>query len=135
MMSDSTNVLSQGRTTSESSVQQSLIQRVLGHQRKGRVITTQFASNLHRSAPDPPRMHVHNTLESCIAVGNVVAPTFHGSCLACAPSCWECHEIHISRGTDIADLRASFSSPLPDMSPTERYIISKATLRSVEEGR
>lgn len=47
-MSDSTNVLSQGRTLSESVVQKSLIERILGHQGKGRVVTTQFASNLDR---------------------------------------------------------------------------------------
>ena len=49
MMSDSTNVLSPGRTTSESDVEQRVINRVLGHQGKGRVICTQFASNMHRS--------------------------------------------------------------------------------------
>ncbi|KAI7836750.1 hypothetical protein COHA_009388 [Chlorella ohadii] len=49
-MSDSTNVLAPGRTTSESLVETSLVNRVLGHQGKGRVITTQFASNLHRMA-------------------------------------------------------------------------------------
>ena len=48
MMSDSTNVLSPGRTSSEASVQQSIIERVLAHEGKGRVISTQFASNLHR---------------------------------------------------------------------------------------
>ena len=48
MMSDSTNVLSPGRTTSEASVQQSIIERVLSHEGRGRVISTQFASNLHR---------------------------------------------------------------------------------------
>ena len=40
-MSDSTNVLSPGRTTSEAVVESSLIARVMGHQGKGRVITTQ----------------------------------------------------------------------------------------------
>jgi beta-CASP RNase J family ribonuclease len=49
-MSDSTNVLSPGRTTSEAVVRESLAQRVLSHQGKGRIITTQFASNLHRLA-------------------------------------------------------------------------------------
>ncbi len=48
MMSDSTNVLSPGRTTSESDVQKNMINRILGHQGKGRVICTQFASNMHR---------------------------------------------------------------------------------------
>ena len=47
-MSDSTNVLSPGRTTSEASVEQRLMQRVLAHQGKGRVVATQFASNIHR---------------------------------------------------------------------------------------
>ncbi|KAL4452436.1 hypothetical protein ABPG75_008098 [Micractinium tetrahymenae] len=47
-MSDSTNVLAPGRTTSEALVEKSLVERVLRHQGKGRVITTQFASNLHR---------------------------------------------------------------------------------------
>ncbi|KAL4450117.1 hypothetical protein ABPG77_010786 [Micractinium sp. CCAP 211/92] len=49
-MSDSTNVLAPGRTTSEAVVEKSLVERVLRHQGKGRVITTQFASNLHRMA-------------------------------------------------------------------------------------
>eukprot|EP00887_Chlorella_sp_A99_P006856 scaffold2.g6856.t1 len=40
-MSDSTNVLAPGRTASERVVEGSLIKRVLGHQGKGRVITTQ----------------------------------------------------------------------------------------------
>ncbi len=48
MMSDSTNVLSPGRTLSERVVEQSIIQKVLAHQNRGRVICTQFASNLHR---------------------------------------------------------------------------------------
>ena len=46
MMSDSTNVLSPGRTISESNIKESMVQKVLAH--KGRVITTQFASNIHR---------------------------------------------------------------------------------------
>lgn len=49
-MSDSTNVLSPGRTTSERVVEDALARKVAGHQGKGRVITTQFASNLHRLA-------------------------------------------------------------------------------------
>lgn len=40
-MSDSTNVLSPGRTTSEAVVESALMNRVMGHQGKGRVITTQ----------------------------------------------------------------------------------------------
>ena len=50
-MSDSTNVLSPGRTLSETTVRDALVTRVLGHEGKGRVITTQFASNLHRQVP------------------------------------------------------------------------------------
>ncbi|GBG73489.1 hypothetical protein CBR_g16830 [Chara braunii] len=46
MMSDSTNVLSPGRTTSEKDVADALMRRVLAA--KGRVIHTQFASNVHR---------------------------------------------------------------------------------------
>lgn len=46
MMSDSTNVLSPGRTTSESEVREAIMQKVVGH--KGRIISTQFASNIHR---------------------------------------------------------------------------------------
>ncbi|KAK1564362.1 hypothetical protein Q3G72_001574 [Acer saccharum] len=46
MMSDSTNILSPGRTTSESVVKDALIKHILAA--KGRVITTQFASNIHR---------------------------------------------------------------------------------------
>jgi mRNA degradation ribonuclease J1/J2 len=46
MMSDSTNVLSPGRTTSEADVAKALMYRV--EKAKGRVITTQFASNVHR---------------------------------------------------------------------------------------
>lgn len=49
-MSDSTNVLSPGRTTSEMLVKDNLAKRVLAHQNKGRIIATQFASNLHRLA-------------------------------------------------------------------------------------
>lgn len=46
MMSDSTNVLSPGRTISESVVADSLLRRI--STATGRVITTQFASNIHR---------------------------------------------------------------------------------------
>lgn len=46
MMSDSTNVLSPGRTVSESQVSEGIMRKVLGH--SGRIITTQFASNIHR---------------------------------------------------------------------------------------
>ncbi|EPS67461.1 hypothetical protein M569_07313, partial [Genlisea aurea] len=46
MMSDSTNVLSPGRTLSEKVVAESLLRHISAS--KGRVITTQFASNVHR---------------------------------------------------------------------------------------
>ncbi|XWS60287.1 hypothetical protein CRYUN_Cryun07bG0023500 [Craigia yunnanensis] len=46
MMSDSTNVLSPGRTISERSVADALLRRISAA--KGRIITTQFASNIHR---------------------------------------------------------------------------------------
>ncbi|KAJ4972557.1 hypothetical protein NE237_005731 [Protea cynaroides] len=46
MMSDSTNVLSPGRTASETVVADALLRRISAA--KGRVITTQFASNIHR---------------------------------------------------------------------------------------
>ncbi|KAF8408407.1 hypothetical protein HHK36_007559 [Tetracentron sinense] len=46
MMSDSTNVLSPGRTISESVVADALLRHI--SVAKGRVITTQFASNIHR---------------------------------------------------------------------------------------
>ena len=48
MMSDSTNVKSPGRTTSEADVEEALMRRVLGHAGRGRIVTTQFASNVHR---------------------------------------------------------------------------------------
>lgn len=46
MMSDSTNILSPGRTISESVVADALLRNISAA--KGRVITTQFASNIHR---------------------------------------------------------------------------------------
>ncbi|KAK4264496.1 hypothetical protein QN277_025661 [Acacia crassicarpa] len=46
MMSDSTNILSPGRTMSESTVADALLRHISAA--KGRVITTQFASNIHR---------------------------------------------------------------------------------------
>ncbi|XP_017219494.1 ribonuclease J isoform X1 [Daucus carota subsp. sativus] len=46
MMSDSTNILSPGRTFSEAVVANSLLRHISAA--KGRVITTQFASNIHR---------------------------------------------------------------------------------------
>ena len=45
MMSDSTNVLTPGRTPGEAIVRDSLAQKVLEHQGKGRVIVTQVSSN------------------------------------------------------------------------------------------
>lgn len=50
MMSDSTNVLSPGRTSSERTVEQSLCEKIMGWEGRGRVVVTQFASNLHRLA-------------------------------------------------------------------------------------
>ncbi len=50
LMSDSTNVKSPGRTTSEADVEEALMRRVLGHAGRGRIVTTQFASNVHRCA-------------------------------------------------------------------------------------
>lgn len=46
MMSDSTNILSPGRSVSETVVRNALLRHVSAA--KGRVIATQFASNLHR---------------------------------------------------------------------------------------
>lgn len=46
MMSDSTNVLSPGRSASETVVADALLRNISAA--KGRVITTQFASNIHR---------------------------------------------------------------------------------------
>lgn len=48
MMSDSTNVLIPGRSTSESIVERSLIEKIASLKNKGRVVSTMFASNLHR---------------------------------------------------------------------------------------
>ena len=47
LLSDSTNVLAPGRSTSESDVADALIRRITSH-KSGRVIATQFASNVHR---------------------------------------------------------------------------------------
>ncbi|GLT51769.1 hypothetical protein SLA2020_251550 [Shorea laevis] len=46
MMSDSTNVMSPGRTISEQTVANALLRHISAA--KGRIITTQFASNIHR---------------------------------------------------------------------------------------
>jgi len=48
MMSDSTNVLTPGRSLSEGTVRQALINKITGYEGKGRIVTTLFASNLHR---------------------------------------------------------------------------------------
>lgn len=48
MMSDSTNVLTPGRSKSEATVRASLIDHVSAYKGHGRIIATQFASNLHR---------------------------------------------------------------------------------------
>lgn len=48
LMSDSTNSLSNGRTVSEKIVQNSLIDIISDSKIKGRIITTQFASNVYR---------------------------------------------------------------------------------------
>ena len=48
MMSDSTNVMVPGHCSSETSTRENLIRRVADHHGQGRVIVTQFASNLHR---------------------------------------------------------------------------------------
>jgi len=47
-MSDSTNVLSPGRTLSEADVEVNLAAAILGHAGRGRIVATQFASNVHR---------------------------------------------------------------------------------------
>ena len=68
LMSDSTNVLSPGRTTSENVVEKAMVERVLGHHGKGRVLTTQFASNIHRCPSKflgiPPLSHTFSFLSS-----------------------------------------------------------------------
>ena len=48
LMSDSTNVLSPGRTTSEADVGLSLANKIMNYNGKGRIIATQFASNVNR---------------------------------------------------------------------------------------
>jgi mRNA degradation ribonuclease J1/J2 len=47
MMSDSTNVLSPGRTKSEADVAEAMMRKIMAAKGR-RVITTQFASNVHR---------------------------------------------------------------------------------------
>ena len=48
MMSDSTNVLVPGRTVGERDVERNIMRKVAEHDGKGRVIATQFSSNIHR---------------------------------------------------------------------------------------
>lgn len=48
MMSDSTNVLTPGRSVSESVVREALMNKVTEYKGNGRIIATLFASNLHR---------------------------------------------------------------------------------------
>lgn len=48
MMSDSTNVLVPGRTVSERDVERNLMRKVAEHDGKGRIVATQFSSNIHR---------------------------------------------------------------------------------------
>eukprot|EP00892_Ulva_mutabilis_P011918 jgi/Ulvmu1/9099/UM005_0194.1 len=48
LMSDSTNVLSPGRTVGEREVAENLVRKIAEHDGQGRVIATQFASNIHR---------------------------------------------------------------------------------------
>jgi mRNA degradation ribonuclease J1/J2 len=48
MMSDSTNVLAPGRTIGEREVEANLMRKVAEHAGKGRVVSTQFASNVTR---------------------------------------------------------------------------------------
>eukprot|EP00899_Mesostigma_viride_P022797 jgi/Mesvir1/3701/Mv14988-RA.3 len=48
MMSDSTNINAEGRTISESDVAASLMRHITEYKGNGRIITTQFASNIHR---------------------------------------------------------------------------------------
>ena len=43
---DESKALWPGRTISESTIREAIVQRASGH--KGRIITTQFASNIHR---------------------------------------------------------------------------------------
>lgn len=85
-MSDSTNVLSPGRTLSEATVRDAMIARVLGHRGKGRIITTQFASNLHRCLPDrlqrcpmPTEHHAANKLQA----SHAHAPDTMLPCVSC----------------------------------------------------
>ena len=66
MMSDSTNVLSPGRTTSESDVADSIMQKVQQFHESGgqRIVATQFASNQHR---------IRAMKQACDAVGRKMA--------------------------------------------------------------
>ena len=72
MMSDSTNVLVPGHCSSESTVKENLAQAVAAHQGQGRVIVTQFASNLHRC--QQPRVHRGSRQSHCCARMRVLLP-------------------------------------------------------------
>jgi hypothetical protein len=50
MMSDSTNVLTPGRTPGEAIVRDSLVQKVMDYQGKGRVVVTQVRCGLGMSS-------------------------------------------------------------------------------------
>lgn len=69
-MSDSTNVLAPGRTTSEAVVETALINRVMGHQGKGRVITTQVRGPA-RGALERGRAAVGTSMRGVCAFPNV----------------------------------------------------------------
>ena len=90
MMSDSTNVLTPGRTISESTVQQAIINRVAAHNGKGRVIATQFASNLHRCSYQMARLQAVLPLLSelwrpCVA-SNLARVSCWSAALSTAPA-------------------------------------------------
>lgn len=70
MMSDSTNVLSPGRTTSEKVVADALVRNVMAA--KGRVITTQFASNIHRLGSIKAAADLTGRKLVCIIVSHVL---------------------------------------------------------------
>lgn len=58
MMSDSTNVLTPGRTAGEATVKDSLIQKVMEHQGKGRVVVTQVRGEGQRGCVVCKRQHL-----------------------------------------------------------------------------
>ena len=75
MMSDSTNVLAPGRTTSERSVEESLVRRVMGHAGKGRIICTQ-ARPLRRGRPRPKGRELMLWARRCWGEGLPSSPRF-----------------------------------------------------------